>query len=105
MPSLLDASRDLPTPESKHKSKLKQERDLKSVPVQILANTLTSNSSLSTSDSPSLVRTTSAFRNSFFFNLVSLRFRPISAQVIYFLFLCLCVQFIMIVIALVCVAA
>lgn len=70
MPSMLDASRDLPTPESKHKSKLKQERDLKSVPVQILANTLTSNSSLSTSDSPSLVRTTSAFNNSFFFNLL-----------------------------------
>lgn len=72
MPSLLDASRDLPTPESKHKSKLKQERDLKSVPVQILANTLTSNASLSTSDSPSLVRTTSGFKNSLFFNLVSL---------------------------------
>lgn len=70
MPSILDAARDLPTPESKHKSKLKQERDLKSVPVQILANTLTSNSSLSTSDSPSLVRTTSSFKNSFFFNLL-----------------------------------
>ncbi|KAL8114756.1 hypothetical protein AgCh_021570 [Apium graveolens] len=70
MPSLLDASRDFTTPESKHKSKLKQERDLKSVPVQILANTLTSNSSLSTSDSPSLTRTTSAFKNSFFLNLL-----------------------------------
>lgn len=97
MPSMLDAARDLAAPESKHKSKLKQERDLKSVPVQLLANTLTSNSSQSTSDSPSLVRTTSGFKNSFFLNLVSFRFHSIAIQVVFRLvyddctcFSCLC---------------
>lgn len=76
-----------PRPNSMHKAKLKQDRDLKSVPVQILANTLTSSASLPNSATPLIHRTSSGFRNSLFFNLVGLdcnRFR------------CLCVCYIMI---------
>lgn len=75
MPSNLNILReyrappDLVLPEAKPKAKLKQERDLKSVPVQVLATSLSS--PVPTSDSPSIARRRGGFSRSLILNLLT----------------------------------